>query len=409
MKITTKNLFLVLSAALFTAISLSSCSKNNNTDEATATPNASEYGIFVRAGSPSGDYIIPVTSLTSGTATLSGNGAEVTSVLSYSGFAKNGYYYGLRDSKLSKFKLQNNLLVSVAAVPFSLVTSMGSPIWIDDNTMLILGSGTANAAVKLLYAIVNASGETLSVTKTGEVALGAVPTGYTSFSMGDYQLRNGKLYVEYSFDSGWSVPAASGSYLSTMDYPAFTNITTDRDVRSTAPGGTIGYQPSSFTNESGDIYVMNMPGVRMGNYPALPTIISRIKSGATAFDKDYVFDISATAGQHAYGMWYLGNGKALIKTERSSLISTWADYSKYVFDYYVVDVSAKTAKHLDIPLHAGALLGNVVIENGKAYVANQSETAGNFVWEYDPVTDKLTQGLKVQDGLQFVLRLDKIK
>ncbi len=408
MKIITRNLSFVLSTVLLTAISFSSCKKSSSND-GTTTPAASEYGIFVRAGSPSGDYIIPVSSLTSGTAMLSGNGAEVTSVLSYSGFAKNGYYYGLRDSKLSKFKLQNNQLVSVAAVPFSFVSSMGSPIWVDDNTMLILGSGTANGTVKLLYAIVNATGESLSLTKTGEVTLTTLPAGYSAFTMGNYQLRNGKLYVEYSFDNGWSVATPSGSYLSTMDYPAFTNITTDRDTRSTAPGGTLGYQPSAFTGESGDIYVMNMPGVRMGNYPTLPTIISRIKSGTTTFDKDYVFDISATAGQHAYGMWYLGNGKALIKTERKSLISTWEDYSKYVFDYYIVDVNTKTAKHLDIPLHAGALLGNVVIENGKAYIANQSETAGNYVWEYDPTADKLTQGLKVQDGLQFVLRLDKIK
>lgn len=408
MKISNKQLSIALCAFILSATSLSSCKKSSS-GEGETTPTASEYGIFVRAGNPSGDYIIPVSSLTSGTATLSGNGAEVTSVLSYSGFAKNGYYYGLRDSKLSKFKIQNNQLISVAAVPFSLLTSFGTPLWIDDNNMLILGSGVSSGTVKLLYAIVNASGESLSVTKTGEVNLTTVPTGYSTFSIGDYQLRNGKLYIEYSFDSGWSVATASGSYVASLDYPALTNITVDHDTRSTAPGGTIGYQKSSFTSESGDIYVMNMPGVRMGNYPTLPTIISRIKSGATTFDKDYIFDISAVAGQHAYGMWYLGNGKALIKTERKDLVATWADYSKYVFDFYVVDINAKTAKHLSIPLHSGAFLANVVVENGKAYIANQSETEGAYVWEYDVASDKLTQGLKIQDGLQFVLRLDKIK
>lgn len=399
----------ILCAVAVFAATFSSCKKSDN-GSTTTEETEHQYGLYVRAGTPSGDYLISVSSLDSGTATLTGNGAEVTSAMNYATFAKNGYYYCLKNSALSKYTLANNTLTTVASIPFSLMTTLNSPIWVDDNTLLALSSGTdTDGTVQLTYAVINTSGNSLSVTTSGQLALTTTPEGYETFELQGYQLNNGKLYIEYSYDNGWSATTASGSYVASLDYPAMTNITVDHDTRTTSPGGTLGYQPFQFVDESGDIYILNTPGVRIGNYPSMATAVTRVKSGATTFDQSYFFDISAAAGQHAYGMWYLGNGKALIKTERSSLISTWADYSKYVFDFYVVDLSAKTATHLDVPLHAGAYLANVVVKDGIAYIANENEAGNSAVYIYNSATEKLTTGLKLQDGLTYVLRIDQIK
>ena len=79
-----------------------------------------------------------------------------------------------------------------------------------------------------------------------------------------------------------------------------------------------------------------------------------------------------------------------------------------MFDYYVVDVAAKTKTKLELPLSKVVHASTVVVENGKAYIAAALSISGNFVWTYDIASGSLTKGLEIKgvDNVNWISRFN---
>ena len=136
-----------------------------------------------------------------------------------------------------------------------------------------------------------------------------------------------------------------------------------------------------------------------------PSVVYRIKNGATALDPTYFFDLSAkTDNGMGAAMWHIGNGKAIVRT-RIKGESIDAEHS-----FSVIDVRTGTfIKTLDLPADKGERMVNaVVVEDGKAYIAVNAADK-DYIWEYDPASEKLTKGAEFVDGIDYILRLEKTK
>jgi len=103
-------------------------------------------------------------------------------------------------------------------------------------------------------------------------------------------------------------------------------------------------------------------------------------------------------------MWYIGNGKAIIRT-RVDGESIDADHF-----FTVVDVkNGSFIKKLDLPVDKGErMVKAVIVEDGKAYIAVNSADK-DYIWEYDPAAESLKSGAEFVGGIDYILRLEKVK
>lgn len=358
------------------------------------TPEGTAYALFGSVGTAPNvqSLILQTNNLTEGTVSALGNGLDITgsNFSRRSTIQKDGFFYNIDGvaGKLGKYKLTNGKLETIREVPFADITLFNWFQWIDANTLLL----TADGETKFNYAIINT--ENLTVTKTGTLPVPAPANGGAMF-IGVHHVRDGKLHLFYSHFDGPNYEAEDTSRVAVMDYPAMTNVTISKDTRSTYPGCGYGNTPGAFEDENGDIYVITGPGPWSAYRPELPTGIFRVKKGARVFDPSYFFNTTkATAGEQQQGMWYLGNGKALVKSANPTV----AVYPNFAFDYYVADVRTQTMTKLELPKSNANFKGEVLVENGKARIAIDTD---GYVYTYDPATGSITKGLKV-NGLNSV-------
>jgi len=394
---------------------LISCKKNDNsspTPDPDPDPSGEErlYSAILCVGSwpNTAYYIANLPSLTEGTITVKGNGAEMTGkVYAQDILQKDGYYYHANSGsgRLGKYHVANGAVVVDKEIPFTWL-DWDSYVWVDDGTFIIFGSGKNESEVnEARYAIVKVAD--MSVT-TGKLAFSPLPSGFTGIRIGAAEYRSGKIFVGYQFASeDWSLypdmPVYHKFNLAVINYPDMSVEKNLEESRSTTPGGPIVYAPVSFKDENEDIYFVTDP-VFNYDYEA-PSVIYRIKNGETELDESYFFNLSEKAdnGMGA-AMWYLGGGKAIIRTTVEGQ-SIDADHF-----YSLVNVQTGTfIKKLDLPADKGERMVNaIVVEDGKAYIAVNAQDK-DYIWEYDPATDKLTAGAEFIGGIDYILRLEKIK
>jgi hypothetical protein len=188
-----------------------------------------------------------------------------------------------------------------------------------------------------------------------------------------------------------------------ISYPAMTTESTLSDTRTTTPGGPIVYAPASFIDENNDIYFISDP-VSGYDYKS-PSAVYRIKSGSTTLDPTYYFDFSSKVNNEmGAAMWYIENGKAIVRTRMAGQ-SIDSDHF-----YSLIDVkSGSFIKKLDLPADKGErMVQAVIVEDGNAYIAVNAADK-DYIWEYNPTTDKLTHGAEFVGGIDYILRLEKIK
>lgn len=390
-------------------IALTACSLNGCTDsnDAVNTPIDEEgkYSAILCVGAwpNTAYYIADVPSLTSGSISLKGNGAEMTGkVYAQDIIQKDGYYYhaNFGSGRFGKYHVENGALVVDKEVPFTYL-NWSSYAWVDDQTLVIFGEGDSEGR----YAIVKVADMTVT---TGKLDLKAKPAGFDGYSIGFAEYRDSKLFIGYGFSSSdWSqypiMPVYQEFNVAVVSYPAMKTESTISDVRSTTPGGPVVYAPASFKDENGDIYFISDP-VSGYDYKS-PSAVYRIKNGSTQLDASYYFDLSAkTSNGMGAAMWYIGNGKAIVRT-RVAGQSIDADHS-----FSVIDVkNGAFIKKLDLPADKGErMVQAVVVEDGKAYIAVNAADK-DYIWEYDPSADKLTHGAEFVDGIDYILRLEKTK
>jgi len=402
-----KNFFSLTTKIAFVALlglALNGCSNDDDTEKTDPTVEG-KYSAVLCVGSwpNTAYYIADVPSLTEGTISLQGNGAEMTGkVYAQDIVQKNGFYYhaNFNSGRLGKYHVENGALLVDKEVPFTWL-NWSSYAWADNETLVIFGTGESEGR----YAIVKVADMTVT---TGKLNLEALPKGFDEYNIGFAEYRANKLFVGYGFSSSDftnypNMPVYSKFHVAVINYPAMTTESTISDTRTTTPGGPVVYAPASFIDENNDIYFISDP-VSGYDYKS-PSSVYRIKSGSTQLDADYYFDFSAKVNKEmGAAMWYIGNGKAIIRT-RTAGQSIDADHS-----FSVIDIkNGAFIKKLDLPADKGErMVQAVIVENGKAYIAVNAADK-DYIWEYDPASDKLTKGAEFVGGIDYILRLEKTK
>lgn len=392
--------FILLGLAVFV---FSSCKD----DEQPGSEETGKYSALLCVGAwpNTAYYIANIPSLTSGTISLQGNGAELTGkVYAQDVIQKNGYYYhaNFSSGRLGKYHVENGVLLTDKEVPFTHL-DWSSYVWADDQTLVIFGTGDNNGTTEARYAVVKVNDMSIS---TGKINLEAFPQGFANYSMGFAEYRSGKIFLGYAIVSDdWSqypdMPVNPRLNVAVISYPAMTVEGSLADTRSTTPGGPIVYAPASFQDEHGDIYFITDP-VFNYDYNA-PSSVYRIKNGSTELDPSYYFNFSSKVNnQMGAAMWYIGDGKAIVRT-RAAGQSIDADHY-----YSVINVQTGTfLKKLDLPVDKGERMVKAVLREGdKVYIAVNAEDR-DYIWEYDPTAETLTPGAEFIGGIDFILRLEK--
>ncbi|TKC64018.1 hypothetical protein FBD94_06665 [Pedobacter hiemivivus] len=383
------------------------CTRKSSEGDTTAK----KYSIYILAKDGK-EYLLQSKTLDKGLLMPEQEGAELNSQeITRSVIVKNGYYYHLNRKKgtFVKYKLSNRSLIEVGSVPLK-DFSIENFYWKGSDTLLLTGLNVPESS-QVKYAIVTTA-------KMGLIAEGnmdiPLPSGrFDNMSVGFVELRNQKLFVGYTYHqqlSASNYTTSDTTYITTLNYPQMTAIKTDKDTRSTYPGGINTIQPYAFNDEQHNYYFMTCPGIALGNRPELPTAIMRIKSGSDIPDENYFFNLSTSATHnHAYGMWYLGNNKVIIRSERKDLFKGLGDhYSTPHFEFYVADLISKTTHKLDLPLDKGTRRQCVLINKDMAYISVNSSTEGNYIWIYHIKTGELKKGMQLAGNTDFIMRIDEL-
>jgi len=369
------------------------------------------YSIYILAKDGK-EYLLQSNSLANGLLTPEQDGVELNSKeITRSVIVKDGYYYHLNRNKRTfvKYKLESKSLLEVGSVSLKNF-SIENFYWKGPDTLLLTGLNTSDFS-QVKYALINTA-------KMEQIAAGDMdiprPSGrFDNMSVGFVELRNQKLFVGYTYHqqlSASNYTTSDTTYITKLNYPQMTAVKTDKDTRSTYPGGINTIQPYSFNDEQHNYYFMTCPGIALGNRPELPTAIMRIKSGSDDPDENYFFNLSASATHnHAYGMWYLGNNKVIIRTERKDLFKGLGDhYSTPHFEFYVADLISKTVNKLPLPLDKGTRRQCVLVNKDIAYISVNSPTEGNHIWMYHIKTGELKKGLQLGGNTDFIMRIDEL-
>lgn len=391
-----------------------SCKKKQSDPEpelvtdGTKIETATAYSALLCVGSwpNTAYYIADVPSLTSGTIDIKGNGAELTGkVYAQDVIQRNGFYYHLNSGagRFGKYHVEKGKLITDVEVPFNTL-SWDSYAWVDDATVVIFGSnGDGNEA---RYAVVKVA--TMDITSTGKLDLNALPAGFSRVAISGVEYRDGKFFVSYGYSSSDfskypEMTFYKPGYVAVVEY---TTMKVEKNMTFSKLFGTGGpnvYAKTSFIDENKDIYFVTDPAYNY-DYES-PSTVYKIKSGTTEIDTTYTFNFSATvADEKAPAMWYIGAGKAIIRT-RTAGKSIDADHS-----FSIVNVHTGTfIKKLDLPADKGErMVQAVIVENGKAHIAVNSADR-DFIWIYDPATDQLTKGAEFVGGIDYILRIEKTR
>lgn len=376
----------------------------DNDDSPNPADEESEFSALVAVGAwPNiAYYIANVPSLTSGQISLEGNGAEISGkVYAQDIIQHHGYYYHANagSGRLGKYHVEAGALITDAEIVFTSL-DWSATTWIDDNTMGIFGTKED----KMRYSIVNVS--SMTVLKEGELEVPSLLEGMAQYMVSFAQYRAGKIFVGYNMLSGWDnypeMEVNKSVLIAVVNYSDMTVDKVIEDDRSSSPGGPNVYAPTVFVDEKNDIYMITDP---VYNYDfTSPSAVYRIKSGETEFDDSYFYNLSEdTEGGMGAAFWYIGNGEAIVRT-RIAGESIDAQH-----DFTVINVhNGEFVEELDLPADRGErMVQAVVVQDDKAYIAVNADVQ-DFIWEYDPATDKVTQGAEFIGGVDYILRLEKI-
>lgn len=392
--------------ALLVVAFLPGCRKQSNEKEPITGKKYSIYAMMKNGK----EYIFQTDSIHSGEINPEKSGARVVPApLYYELIVRDGQYYSIdrRKSAFVRYKIADGEFVRDTAVAITGFSSVENYNWLSQDSLMILGYD--DDARKVRYVKIDV--RNLSVTQ-GTVPVPAPFGTYNWLSIGFSQFLENKLYIGYCYHTYTLDNYTTGDtiYTAILDYPELKPLKTLKDTRSVYPGGVNTRQSHSFVTENGDFYFIACPGIASGNYPQKPTGIFRIQKSHEEIDPAYFFNISASAiKNHGYGFWYVGKGKAIVRTERKGLYTGMKDHYKVPhFDFYLLNLEKQTTSRLPLPLDKGTSRQCVLVENGTAYITVNSGNEGCYVWALNPETGTLKKGLKFSEDTEYILRLEPL-
>lgn len=326
---------------------------------------------------------------------------------------KNGFFYRLssQTSVFSKYQLQGASLILIDSIPlknrdFETIT------WKDDSN-LIAACRENSVGGKKQARIYQINVEAMQIVKENTIILPFATKEYAALHVGLVDIENDDLWLAYSYFKStgkYSYTTSDTTYYATIKYDSFKLTDIQKETRSTYPGGFNIIQSYSFKNEAGDYYFMTNPGIALGNNPNLPTAIFRKKKGQQLVDHDYMINISKSIGNHAYGLWYVGNGKAIIRNEQKKLYTDFSNFhAVYQFEYRLVDLKSGTIEKIPFPLDKGTQKENVWSDKTYVYIAIDDSNDEHRVWKYNLQTKEISKGIKLPPTTNFIVRMDYLK
>lgn len=392
---------------IFCAITLLTGCRKTSPEEKEASVR--KYSIYAMMKNGK-EYILQTDSLVSGKINPERAGARVVPApLYYDLIVRDGRYYSVdrRTGSFVRYKVTNGEFVRDTAIALKGISSLENYNWLTRDSLMIMGYDDKARAVR--YAKIKVSDLTVS---QGTMPIPAPFGDYNWLSIGFSQFLDNKLYIGYCYHTYALNNYTTGDtiYTAVLDYPQLKTLKILKDTRSVYPGGVNTRQSHSFVTENGDFYFIACPGIASGNYPEKPTGIFRIRHSKEEIDSNYFFNISASPIQnHGYGFWYVGKGKAIVRTERKGLYTGMKDHYKVPhFDFYLLDLEKQTTSRLPLPLDKGTVRQCVLVENGIAHITVSSGNEGCYVWQFNPATGSLKKGLKLSDDTEYILRLERL-
>lgn len=396
-----------ITALLFISL-LFSCKERSS---GTGSDTKKKYAIYI-LGKDAKEYMLETNELDSGILYPEKAGAALDEKsIDRDMIVRDGFYYRINRRKASflKYKVEDGRFSQAASAPLEDFAA-DNFYWISKDTLLLTGLN-AQDFTQAKYALIQTT--EMKVLVVGSLAIPAPSGKYTSISTGFTELKGHKLLIGYTYHqklSSYDYTTSDTTYVASFSYPELKKLATEKDIRSTYPGGTNLVQPYTFNDEKGDYYFMTCPGIALGNRADLPTGIFRIKAGESQPDKGYFFNISASLiHNHGYGIWYLGGNQAIIRTERKDLFKGLNDhYSTAHFEFYLLDLSGKVLKKLALPLDKGTRRACIIVKGDTAYIAVNSTKEGNYIWLYNIKTGALKKGVQLAGDTDFIMRIDEL-
>lgn len=272
--------------------------------------------------------------------------------------------------------------------------------WIDEHTLLL---GSTTGGKLFTYSVVDTDKMELKVSEPLDIPK---PSGQYYYGGVLGRLVDNRLYVGYmlyKFETSGE-PAGDTIYLATIDYPSMKTLSISKDTRSTFPGGYMINWNVSFV-ENGDVYFIAQPGERLRPRPGKAPRLFRISKNASDLDADYNFPLSTTVDEEVYGLFYLGNGKALVKSVRKDDIKEFSDYwGKDIVSYFLIDVHKKTKLALKLPKGRLGLTSNICQQNGKTLIAIPSQKSSTL-WELNPSSGETKKLLTMKGAVEQLFPL----
>ncbi|MDR6342801.1 hypothetical protein HNQ91_005888 [Filimonas zeae] len=357
-------------------------------------------------------YIIQTDSLDGGTAYPVQDGVPVVSPprIWYYLTVKEGYYYFV--NSLSHYFVKNTIINNqFTAVDSVLLPGFKYPdncVFYTPDSILIVNSNIPPGIKK--YARINV--HTMKAV-VDDVPIPGPQPPFNYLSVGLVKIRPPYCWFGYTYHYQNEVNGYGSSdtvYLAQTSYPGMQLQQITKDARSTYPGNVNTAQQNTFDDEKGNFYFLSCPGIVRGANPTQPTAIYRIKAGEQTPDSSYFFNISASAvHNHAYGLWYIGNNEAILRSERKDLFATFEEHYKVPhIEYYVINLQTQAVQKLNLPLDRGSSRTCVLAEGEKVYISVNDGKGGNDIWIYNTHTKAVTKGLHLAGPVDYIVRLEKL-
>lgn len=386
---------------LLACLSIISCEREPGSGGSESGEKDYQYFLLSALGSwpNTVHYMTATNDLTKGEMDITKEGDEINSKGTYSYIVKNGFIYNYKTDQgiFKKFKYTQDRLTTVKEVPFTYISDISSYVWIDANTLVIVGETGDGQHIR--YTVFNTSD--LSIIRQGEIeGYQPFPTAYNFYSLGAMTYMDGHIYLQYSFRNGkWITPDYYN--FAVIDYKNFKVINSVTDSRSSGVANGSPYFKTTFTKDNEAFYYTCFPRVGAGSNKIY---LFRALKGATSPDPGYQINLTDLVGGKSLEtvIEYMGDNKMVVLYRDPALGNA------YNGRYAIIDIETKQVVRVldelpgDEPYEQG-----MFVRNKKLYIAVNANKGGNYVWIYDLQTDKISKGMKLPDKISGFARFDK--